>query len=192
MQLDNRKCFVFVQSYFRGFVRSSSVILSTAAALLIASTIVHQSAHAGQFLSSQSPKKQIAIFDFGEEHAHLADSVYDTVNPLILAALPRGKANINYRAPAKCIPGSLRAVLAKVSARYGPITVNSTYRAPSKNRKVGGRGKSMHLSCRAVDFRVHGSTRGLMQFLTSQKGVGGYNRYPSGFYHIDNGPRRTW
>jgi uncharacterized protein YcbK (DUF882 family) len=50
----------------------------------------------------------------------------------------------------------------------------------------------MHLACRAVDFRVHGKSRGLTKFLLSQKEVGGYNRYPSGFYHIDNGPRRTW
>lgn len=183
---------MFVQSFVRGIARSNCVLLVFLAALIFVSLFANQSAQAGQFLSTQSPQKQIAVHDFGEEHAHLAESVYDTVNPLILAALPRGKAHIEFRAPAKCIPSSLRAILAKVSAKYGPITVNSTYRAPSKNRKVGGRGKSMHLSCRAVDFRVHGSTRGLMQFLVSQGGVGGYNRYPSGFYHIDNGPRRTW
>jgi uncharacterized protein YcbK (DUF882 family) len=161
-------------------------------AFIFAAPMASNTADAGRLFTAASPMKQIAVHDFGEEHAHLADSVYDTVNPLILAALPRGKAHIEYRAPAKCIPSSLRAILAKVSAKYGPITVNSTFRAPSKNRKAGGRGKSMHLSCRAVDFRVHGSTRGLMQFLISQGGVGGYNRYPSGFYHIDNGPRRTW
>ena len=99
---------------------------------------------------------------------------------------------INFRAPTKCVPSSLIKVLKRVSARYGPITVNSTWRGRSKNRKVGGRGHSMHLACRAVDFRVHGSTRGLLKFLMAQKEVGGFNRYPSGFYHIDNGPRRTW
>jgi uncharacterized protein YcbK (DUF882 family) len=31
-----------------------------------------------------------------------------------------------------------------------------------------------------------------MRFLARMPGVGGYNRYPSGFYHIDNGPKRTW
>lgn len=166
-----------------------AVMLGLSITLVVPSE--QHSAIAGQINAAVSPKKQIAMHDFGEEHAHLADSVYDDINPILLAALPRGGARIDYRAPAKCIPGSLRAVLAKVSAKFGPITVNSTYRAPGKNRKVGGRGKSMHLSCRAVDFRVHGSTRGLMNFLLAQ-GVGGYNRYPSGFYHIDNGPRRTW
>lgn len=183
---------MFVERSLRRIVGLSFPFFLSLVTIFLISLFLNEAAQAGQFLSSQSPKKQIAIFDFGHEHAHLADSVYDTINPLILAALPRGKAHIDYRAPAKCIPGALRAVLVKVAVRYGPITVNSTYRAPGKNRRVGGRGKSMHLSCRAVDFRVHGSTRGLMQFLTSQVGVGGYNRYPSGFYHIDNGPRRTW
>jgi Peptidase M15 len=108
------------------------------------------------------------------------------------AAQVRGGPAIAFRAPAKCIPGSLVRVLRRVSARYGPITVNSTWRSKGKNRKIGGRGHSMHLACRAVDFRVRGSSRGLTKFLLSQKEVGGYNRYPSGFYHIDNGPRRTW
>jgi hypothetical protein len=112
--------------------------------------------------------------------------------PTDAVAAPRGKSAIAFRAPARCVPGSLVRVLKRVSARYGPITVNSTWRARGKNRKVGGRGHSMHLACRAVDFRVHGKSRGLTKFLLSQKEVGGYNRYPSGFYHIDNGPRRTW
>ena len=173
---------------FRHFLFLSLVTLS----LMMAVPTSHQSANAGQLNAAMSPKMHIAVHDFGEEHAHLVDSVFDNMNPLLLAALPRGSASIDYRAPANCIPASLRAVLAKVSAKFGPITVNSTYRAPGKNRQVGGRGKSMHLSCRAVDFRVHGSTLGLMTFLMAQPGVGGYNRYPSGFYHIDNGPRRTW
>jgi uncharacterized protein YcbK (DUF882 family) len=181
--------FEFVQSRI---VRLLLLVVLSVFALIFVSPWEHQTAVAGQISSALSPKKQIAIHDFGEEHAHLVDSVFDDINPLLLAALPRGTARIDYRAPSKCIPASLRAVLAKVSAKYGPITVNSTYRAPSKNRQVGGRGKSMHLSCRAVDFRVYGSTRGLMEFLLTQGSVGGYNRYPSGFFHIDNGPRRTW
>ena len=149
-------------------------------------------AFAGAIPAMTSPKHQIAVHDFGEEHAHLADSVFDRMNPLILAAMPRGRPAIVYRAPTKCVPGSLIRMLKRVSARYGPITVNSTWRPRSKNRRVGGRSKSLHLSCRAVDFRVHGSSRGLARFLLAHKEVGGFNRYPSGFYHIDNGPRRTW
>jgi uncharacterized protein YcbK (DUF882 family) len=166
-------------------------ILAVASAIVFA-VALPQSAHANGFAIQHNPWRAVAVHDFGEEHAHLAGSVFDDINPLILAALPRGKAHVEYRAPANCVPGSLRSVLAKVSAKYGPITVNSTYRSPGKNRKAGGKRKSMHLSCRAVDFRAHGNSRGLMQFLAAQKEVGGLNRYPSGFYHIDNGPRRTW
>ncbi|NJR13403.1 MAG: DUF882 domain-containing protein [Phyllobacteriaceae bacterium] len=108
-----------------------------------------------------------------------------------LAAVPTGK-RIKWGAPANCVPASLKSVLNQVAAKFGPITVNSTVRSASKNRKVGGRSKSFHLDCRAVDFRVHGSTKGLAAFLGKQKAVGGIKRYSSGFYHIDNGPRRTW
>jgi uncharacterized protein YcbK (DUF882 family) len=159
---------------------------------VVGASVISDPASATGFFFALSPKEQIAVHDFGEEHAHLADSIYEKMNPLILAALPRGKPAIVYRAPTKCVPGSLIRVLKRVSAKYGPITVNSTFRSKGKNRRIGGRGKSLHLSCRAVDFRVHGSSRGLMRFLIAQREVGGFNRYPSGFYHIDNGPRRTW
>lgn len=178
------------QSSRRALSRRLS-IYTVASAIAVASP-TPQAANANSFSIQQNPWRAVAVHDFGDEHAHLADSVFDKINPLILAALPRGKSHVDYRAPANCVPGSLKAVLAKVSAKYGPVTVNSTYRSPGKNRKAGGKGKSMHLSCRAVDFRVHGNSRGLMQFLAAQKEVGGLNRYPSGFYHIDNGPRRTW
>jgi uncharacterized protein YcbK (DUF882 family) len=161
-------------------------------AVPFAAVSVLATATANPFAIAENPRRVLAVHDFGEEHAHLADSQFDEINPLILAALPRGKSHIEFRAPANCVPASLKAVLSRVSAKYGPITVNSTYRSAGKNRKVGGKGHSMHLACRAVDFRVHGSSRGLMPWLAAQQAVGGYNRYPSGFYHIDNGPKRTW
>jgi Peptidase M15 len=124
--------------------------------------------------------------------AVIAGAVFAASPPTEAGAQAALRPGIDFRAPSNCIPGSLVRVLRRVSARYGPITVNSTWRSKGKNRKIGGRGHSMHLACRAVDFRVHGKSRGLTKFLLSQKEVGGYNRYPSGFYHIDNGPRRTW
>ena len=135
----------------------------------------------------------VHVHDFDDDHAHLAEeNALDRIHPLVLAALPKGKAYVKYNAPSNCVPGRLKAVLSQVSAKYGPITVNSTVRSRSKNRSVGGRNKSYHLSCAAVDFRVHGSTKGLMSYLASNKSVGGLKRYSSGFYHIDTGPRRSW
>jgi Peptidase M15 len=138
-----------------------------------------------------NPWALVAPALFNDEENFLADNEFDAMGDVQLAAVPSGK-RIKWTAPGHCVPAALKNVLNAVAAKYGPITVNSTARSTAKNRKVGGRSKSFHLGCRAVDFRVHGRTKGLMQFLAAQKGVGGLKRYSSGFYHIDNGPRRTW
>ena len=157
----------------------------------LASTV--PAGQAGTFVKPDNVLERVAADEFDEEHAHLYEELALTDrDKLVLAALPKGSAYVRYNAPSKCVPAALRAVLDKVSKTYGPIIVNSTYRSKAKNRSVGGKSKSYHLSCRAIDFRVHGRTSGLLAFLGKQKGVGGVKRYRSGFYHIDNGPRRTW
>ncbi len=92
----------------------------------------------------------------------------------------------------RCVPGKLKRVISQISRKYGRVTINSTHRSRRKNRRIGGKRRSYHLKCRAIDFRVHGRTRGLTRWLSRHPLVGGYKRYRSGFYHIDNGPRRTW
>ncbi len=94
--------------------------------------------------------------------------------------------------PWDCVPGRLKAVLGQVARKYGRVTINSTNRSRVLNRKVGGKRGSYHLKCAAVDFRVNGSTKGLIRFLANHDLVGGYKRYASGYYHIDTGPKRTW
>lgn len=139
------------------------------------------------------PLETVATHDFDEDHGHLwFESRFDRMTPTQLAALPKGRSHVAWNAPSNCVPGRLKTVLNRVSQKYGPITVNSSVRSTAKNRRVGGRKRSYHLSCQAVDFRVHGATRGLMGWLASQGDVGGLKRYPSGFYHIDTGPRRSW
>jgi len=103
-------------------------------------------------------------------------------------AIGRLKINASW----KCVPSRLKKVIAQVRRRYGAVTINSTYRSRRRNRRAGGKKKSYHLHCRAVDFRVRGRTRGLTRFLARHPLVGGWKRYPSGFYHIDTGPKRTW
>jgi uncharacterized protein YcbK (DUF882 family) len=171
--------------------RSFAMSMLSVAIALTTSIGLSQPASAGAFLTD-SPKHIVAVHDFGEEHAFLGESIYDKMDAVTLAALPRGVAHIAYLAPSNCVPSGLKAVLAQVSKKFGPITVNSTFRSTGKNRNIGGKEHSMHLSCRAVDFRVHGNSAGLMQWLAANHSVGGYNRYPAGFYHIDNGPKRTW
>ena len=91
-----------------------------------------------------------------------------------------------------CVPPRLKVVLRQVARRYGPVKVHSTHRWPLENRLKGGKPRSYHLSCRAVDFAVRGDPPGVLEFIKAQREVGGYARYKQGFYHIDTGPRRTW
>jgi uncharacterized protein YcbK (DUF882 family) len=91
-----------------------------------------------------------------------------------------------------CVPLRLKRALAKVSAHFGPVTVHSTHRWPFENWRKGGKPKSFHLTCRATDFSVTGEAEAIKAFLISLPEVGGYSRYPQGFFHIDTGPRRTW
>lgn len=102
------------------------------------------------------------------------------------------KGNVSWQAPSGCVPGALKSVLYQVSEKFGPVVVLSSMRGQKHNRRVGGARKSWHLKCMATDFRVRGSTKGLWAFLRSNPNVGGLHRYPSGFYHIDLGPKRTW
>lgn len=105
---------------------------------------------------------------------------------------PGRSSNVTVNAPWNCVPDSLKVVLNEVSRRYGPVTVNSTHRSRSKNRRVGGASHSYHLNCQAVDFRVKGNQSAVMKYLRSHPNVGGLKRYRSGFIHIDTGPRRSW
>ena len=93
---------------------------------------------------------------------------------------------------AGCIPSRLRVVLNQISRNFGAVKVTSSYRSPSHNRRIGGARKSWHMKCQAVDFRVSGNGKAVLSFIRSHPSVGGYKRYPAGFFHIDTGPRRTW
>lgn len=95
-------------------------------------------------------------------------------------------------APWRCVPPRLKKVLGQVSRKFGRVIINSTRRSKRHNRLVGGKRRSYHLRCQAVDFRVRGKTRGLTRWLARHPLVGGWKRYRSGYYHIDTGPKRTW
>ncbi|MEO0547156.1 MAG: D-Ala-D-Ala carboxypeptidase family metallohydrolase [Pseudomonadota bacterium] len=107
--------------------------------------------------------------------------------------VPKGKSyGISVNKPWRCVPNGLKNVLRTVAKRYGRVVINSTHRSWAHNRRVGGKKGSYHLTCRAVDFNVYGNTKGLSSFLRNHPSVGGFKRYKSGYFHIDNGPRRTW
>ena len=102
-------------------------------------------------------------------------------------------AKINWNDTSWCTPLPLKLALYRVAKKFGPVTVYSTHRWPLENKRKGGKSKSYHLTCRAVDFTVQGNPSAVKKFLISMPQVGGYSYYPhKNFYHIDTGPRRTW
>lgn len=80
-----------------------------------------------------------------------------------------------------------------------PITVNSWYRSPARNRAVGGAKNSMHMTGGAVDFTIDGFTP-TQVFSRLKKArdsgkieIGGLGLYAkTGFVHADIGKVRTW
>jgi hypothetical protein len=87
-----------------------------------------------------------------------------------------------------CLPDGLRQVLVDVAHRFGHVAILNARRS----RGTGARA-SYHYQCRAVDFRVRGMPLGsVMAFLRQHPSVGGRKLYPFGFFHIDDGPVRSW
>jgi hypothetical protein len=87
-----------------------------------------------------------------------------------------------------CLPVGLKQVLVDAAKHFGHVAVLNAHRREG----TGARG-SYHYRCRAVDFRVRGApVRSVMSFLRSHPNVGGRKIYPMGFFHIDDGPVRSW
>ncbi|MGZ9005989.1 MAG: YcbK family protein, partial [Burkholderiales bacterium] len=102
-----------------------------------------------------------------------------------------GTITLRASAPTHCIPGNLRDVVASVAEKFGPVSVESTHRTSRRNWRAGGARHSLHLSCRAIDFRVRARARGVMAYLRAHPQVGGLKIYRNGIIHIDNGERRS-
>ncbi|WP_243371035.1 YcbK family protein [Microvirga solisilvae] len=104
----------------------------------------------------------------------------------------KGTITLRESAPTNCLPGDLREVVADVASKFGPVSVESTHRSSSRNWRAGGARHSLHLSCRAMDFRVRARARGVLAYLRARPEVGGLKIYRNGIIHIDNGERRSW
>jgi hypothetical protein len=92
---------------------------------------------------------------------------------------------------ASCLPASVKARLAEVEARFGKVSIVSTFR---RGARIAGSGHpSLHADCRAVDFKVRGNQAGAAAWLkaTHEGGVGTYSGQMS-HIHIDNGPPYRW
>lgn len=69
-----------------------------------------------------------------------------------------------------------------------PIRINSAYRSPEYNAKIGGAEESYHLLGRAFDIPIVDKTFIELARYYKFNGIG---IYPT-FTHIDTGPERTW
>jgi len=103
-----------------------------------------------------------------------------------------GAILVRESAPTRCLPGDLKGVVADVAARFGPVSVESTHRSRGTNRVRGGAPRSLHIACRAIDFRVRARAAGIMAYLRARPEVGGLKMYRNGIIHIDNGEPRRW
>ncbi len=74
-----------------------------------------------------------------------------------------------------------------------PMIVNSAYRSPEHNARVGGAKKSQHLS--GAGFDISMANHDPEDFIAAAREAGftGIGTYPrSNFVHIDTGPARVW
>lgn len=91
-----------------------------------------------------------------------------------------------------CLPGSLQRTLSQIRAKFGPVRIASTFRRGAII--AGTRRRSLHASCRAVDFHAPpGKRAAVIAWLRSNHsgGLGVYGCSMS-HIHIDNGGRYTW
>lgn len=106
-------------------------------------------------------------------------------SPAEIACRGTGKLMINEDALNKL--QALRTSLAL------PMIVNSGYRSPEHNKRVGGAAQSMHLEGKAFDISMANHDPASFVAAARAAGFKGIGTYPrSNFIHIDTGPARVW
>lgn len=74
-----------------------------------------------------------------------------------------------------------------------PMIVNSAYRSPAHNKRVGGAARSKHLEAKAFDISMANHDPGDFEKQARSFGFTGFGFYPRhNFIHIDTGPAREW
>jgi len=71
-----------------------------------------------------------------------------------------------------------------------PIIINSGYRTPEHNKKVGGAKNSYHLQGKAADIKVNGISPSELVKYAEQVGFNGIGIYKN-FVHLDIRPVKT-
>lgn len=105
--------------------------------------------------------------------------------------------------PTNCPPDELIDILVSIREHYGkPVHINSGYRCPEHNAKVGGAPASRHRYGDAVDFRVSGVPTSEVHryvkenFFDKSDHLGLAKKIVkdplAGFVHLDTWRKRTW
>jgi hypothetical protein len=71
------------------------------------------------------------------------------------------------------------------------LKINSAYRSPAHNKKIGGAKNSMHVQGRAFDVSNKGHNPVALYQAALQAGFTGFGFYRT-FLHVDTGKRRSW
>ena len=93
---------------------------------------------------------------------------------------------------ASCLPGSVQSTLNQIRQKFGPVRIISTFR---RGAIIAGTGRrSLHASCRAVDFYAPAGKRAavIAWLRSSHKGGLGIYSCAMSHLHIDNGGNYTW
>lgn len=91
------------------------------------------------------------------------------------------------------VPSELVDHLEALRAHFGkPVRINSGYRCPRHNARVGGAKNSLHMAGKAADHYIEGVSAREVADFHEKRGVDGLGRYPS-FTHIDiRGYKARW
>lgn len=88
--------------------------------------------------------------------------------------------------------GFVRDKLQAIRNYFGaPVIINSAYRTPEYNKKVGGASKSYHMSGQAFDIVVKGHTPQEVAQCAQNLSISGIIHYNT-FVHVDNRPVKYW
>lgn len=74
-----------------------------------------------------------------------------------------------------------------------PLIVNSAYRSPEYNRRIGGASRSQHMEAKAFDISMANHNPAVFEAAARAVGFTGFGFYQrNNFMHIDTGPAREW
>lgn len=114
------------------------------------------------------------------------DTRWPNFRPVEIACKCCGHLHLNYKA--------LDALQQTRRWWRSPMRVQSGYRCPKHNNRVGGAKASKHLTGQAFDiYNQPWSGRDVASFIfwATKAGFTGFGLY-KGFIHIDTGPHRAW